>query len=267
MSLRKVRSLDGTSIAYETFGAGPPLVLIHGALSDRTYWAPVGPGLAERFTVVTVDRRGRGASGDTASYAIDREFEDVAAVVAAIDEPVYLLGHSYGGICALEAALRTRNLAALALYEPAVGLNGQGGIPASFIERLDALIAAGERDQASELMMREIVGLPGETLAALRADATAWQPMVDCVHTLPRELRGANEFTFDAARYRALEVPTVLLAGTDSPAELRMGVELVRAAVDGARVVTMRGVDHEAVTTGPEVLTATLLEVLISVES
>ncbi|MGQ0717851.1 MAG: alpha/beta fold hydrolase [Pseudonocardiales bacterium] len=96
--LHKVRSKDGTSIAYEKFGAGQPFVLVHGGISDRTYWAPVVPALAQRCTVLTVDRRGRGASGDAASYAIDREFEDVAAVVDAIGEPVHLLlGHSYGG--------------------------------------------------------------------------------------------------------------------------------------------------------------------------
>ncbi|MGH3775933.1 MAG: alpha/beta fold hydrolase [Pseudonocardiaceae bacterium] len=265
--LHKVRSKDGTSIAYEEFGAGPPLVLVHGGISDRTYWAPIVPALAQRCTVLTVDRRGRGASGDAASYAIDREFEDVAAVVDAIDEPVHLLGHSYGGICALEAALRTENLVTLVLYEPALVLNGAAGIPASFIEQLEALVAAGERDRATELMMSEIVGLPAEVLAELRADAAAWQPMVDCVHTLPRELRSVSAFVFDAARYRALDVPTVLLAGTDSPPELHVGVGLVHDAVDGARVVTMHGVDHEAVTTGPDVLTATLMDLLGRIES
>ncbi|MGH3995539.1 MAG: alpha/beta fold hydrolase, partial [Pseudonocardiaceae bacterium] len=93
-ALHKVRSKDGTSIAYEEVGAGPPLVLVHGSISDRTYWASVVPALTQRCTVLTVDRRGRGASGDAASYAIEREFEDVAAVVDAIEEPVHLLGHS-----------------------------------------------------------------------------------------------------------------------------------------------------------------------------
>ena len=95
----------------------------------------------------------------------------------------------------------------------------------------------------------------------------AWQPMVDCVHTLPRELRSVSAFTFDAVRYRALDVPTVLLAGTDSPPELHMGVGLVRDAVDGARVVMMQGVDHEAVTTGSDVLTVTLIDLLVADES
>lgn len=254
--LHTVRSTDGTTIAFEEFGAGPPLVLVHGGVSDRAYWAPVVPALAERFTVLTVDRRGRGASGDAATYTIESEFDDVAAVVEAIAEPVHLVGHSYGGICALEAALRTRNLASLTLYEPALGFAGV--VPEELVTQLDAHVAVGERDSAVELMMGEFVGLPAEALVELRADLAAWQPMVDCVHTLPRELRSADTFSFDAARYRGIAVPTVLLRGSESPPEFHAGVDLVHAAVAGARVVTMPGVDHEAVTTGPDVLVTAL---------
>jgi pimeloyl-ACP methyl ester carboxylesterase len=89
-----LRSTDGTTIAYERIGGGPPLVLVHGSVCDRTYWKPILPALAEHFTVVCPDRRGRGASGDATDFGIEREFDDIAAVVDAIDEPVHLLGHS-----------------------------------------------------------------------------------------------------------------------------------------------------------------------------
>ena len=260
IQLNTVRSVDGTTIAYEEFGAGSPLVLIHGSISDRTYWTPVIPPLAERFTVITVDRRGRGDSGDAPTYAIGREFEDLAAVVDEIAEPAHLVGHSYGGICALEAALRTRNLASLTLYEPPITQGGE--FPEEVIAAIDSLVAAGERDTAVELMMEQIVGLPAEALGQLRADPAEWQPMVDSVHTLPREFRSVDEFRFDAARYRDITVPTVLLRGAQSPPSLHLGVELVHDAIDGARVVTMPGVDHEAVTTGPDVLIAALTEAL-----
>src|SRR5262245_15334434 len=101
-----VTSRDGTPIGYERSGQGPPLILVHGTTADHSRWAPVLPALSERFTVSAVDRRGRGASGDAPIYAIEREFEDVAALVDAVGGPVYLLGHSYGALCALEGARR-----------------------------------------------------------------------------------------------------------------------------------------------------------------
>jgi hypothetical protein len=98
-------------------------------------------------------------------------------------------------------------------------------------------------------------------LAELRADTAAWQPMVDSAHTLPRELRSVFDFRFDPGRYRGLDVPTVLLAGAESPPQLRIGVDLLHAAFD-APVWVMPGVDHEAVTTGPAVLSTTIIKLL-----
>jgi len=105
--VEQVVSRDGTSIAVWRTGAGPPLVLVHGAAAEHSRWAPVLPALGERFTVLAIDRRGRGRSGDADDYAIEREYEDVVAVVEWAGEDVDVLGHSYGGICALEAALAT----------------------------------------------------------------------------------------------------------------------------------------------------------------
>ncbi|MEZ4523551.1 MAG: alpha/beta hydrolase [Thermomicrobiales bacterium] len=100
-----VISKDGTPIAFECTGSGPPLVLVHGTAGSHERWAPILSALSAEFTVYAMDRRGRGASGDSEYYSIEREFEDVAAVVETLDEPVNVLGHSYGGTCALEAAL------------------------------------------------------------------------------------------------------------------------------------------------------------------
>jgi pimeloyl-ACP methyl ester carboxylesterase len=113
-------SPDGTSIACWRSGQGPALVLVHGGTNDHTYWNPLLPTLTPHFTVYAMDRRGRGGCGDATAYALEREFEDVVAVVDNIGEPAHLLGHSYGALCALEAARLTPNVAKLMLYEPPV---------------------------------------------------------------------------------------------------------------------------------------------------
>ena len=115
MTRQSTASTDGTTIAYQRSGDGPPLVLVHGTAADHRRWAPVLPALEQQFTVCAVDRRGRGGSGDTAAYAVEQEFDDIAAVVDSLGEPVHLLGHSYGALCALEAALRTRAVRTLML--------------------------------------------------------------------------------------------------------------------------------------------------------
>ena len=123
-TLEHVVSTDGTPIAVWRSGDGPPLVLVHGATADHSRWAPVLPALQERFTVLAIDRRGRGRSGDAATYAIEREYEDVAAVVEWAGEHVSVLGHSYGGVCALEAARLTDR------HRPARALRGAGRLRA-----------------------------------------------------------------------------------------------------------------------------------------
>jgi len=109
--VKYLTSKDGTRIAYKQSGKGPPLLLIHGSGIDHTYWEPVTAKLERNFTVYTVDRRGRGESGDKEPYSIQWEFEDAAAIIDGISGPVDVVGHSYGALCALEAALLTKNIA------------------------------------------------------------------------------------------------------------------------------------------------------------
>jgi pimeloyl-ACP methyl ester carboxylesterase len=151
-------SKDGTPIAYRRSGEGPPLVLVHGR------WRPVLPAFEERFTVYAIDRRGRGGSGDADGYAIEREFEDVAAVVDSIGEPVNLLGHSCGALCSLEVALRTRNVRKLVLYGPPIDLTGGGIYPSEIVDRMEAMLDAGDRDGVIVTKMREVAGVSPEVV-------------------------------------------------------------------------------------------------------
>jgi pimeloyl-ACP methyl ester carboxylesterase len=173
MSQGTATSVDSTPIAYWRSGEGPPLVLVHGAPAYHTRWAPVLPAFEQRFTVYAIDRRGRGGSGDSDDYTIEREFEDVAAVADSLGEPANLLGHSYGTLCVLEAALLSRNLRKLVIYEPAIDLTGEGINPPGVIDWLEALLEAEDRDGVVATTMRELAGASPEVVEYMRS-LPAW---------------------------------------------------------------------------------------------
>jgi len=254
-------SKDGTPIAYRHSGEGPPLVLVHGTAANHSRWNPVLPTIEERFTVYAVDRRGRGGSGDGHGYyAIEREFEDVAAVIDSIGEPVNLLGHSYGALLALEAALLTSNIRKLVLYDPGIEA-GEEIYPHEVIERLEALLRAGDRDEVVATTMREVAGLPSETVEHLRT-LPVWQTRVDAAHTIPRELRAVKAYSFVPDRFRDLRVPTMLLSGGDSPAAFRKAAEATDEALSDSRIVVMPGQGHAAMDTGTDLFAAEVLHFL-----
>jgi pimeloyl-ACP methyl ester carboxylesterase len=261
--MEEVLSADGTRIAYQQVGQGPPLVLVHGTGASAARWQRVMPALAERFTVFSVDRRGRGASGDSADYAIEREFEDIAALVAAQSEPVNLLGHSYGGICALEAARLVPNLRRLILYEPPIPVEGAGLFvaPSSTIERLEALLAAGDRAGVLTTFMREIVRMPADELDLFQA-SPFFPARMAAAHTLPREVRAHGTYRFQPETFRDFQVPTRLLRGGDSPAYFRDAIELVAASLPQAEVALLPGQQHIAMDTAPELFVGAVREFL-----
>ena len=261
MSQGTVTSVDGTPIAYLRRGEGPPIVLVHGTAADHSRWAPVLPACEQRFTVYAIDRRGRGGSGDSDDYAIEREFEDVAVVVDSLGESVNLLGHSYGALCALEAALLARNVRKLVLYDPGIEVAGEQIYPPEVIERLEALLGARDRDGVVATTMREVAGLSPETVEYMRSQPV-WQARVDAAHTIPRELRAVKAYRLDAERLGDLRVPTLLLSGGDSPAALRKAGEAVDETLPDSRIVVMPGHGHAAMDTGTDLFTTKVLRFL-----
>jgi pimeloyl-ACP methyl ester carboxylesterase len=258
-----VLSADGTPIGCRTSGEGPPLVMVHGSIADHTSTAAVAHLLEPRFTVTVVDRRGRGASGDAAGYAVEREFADVAAVVDAVaartGERVVLYGHSYGATCALGASLLTANLAGLALYEPAFA--GFGIVSPGVVGRLEALLAAGAPAEVVELALREAAGASEQQLAAMRA-LPSWSRRVAAAGTIPRELRAAQTYTFDARRYAGMTTPTLLLTGERSPVGYRRLVQKLAAELPNAQVAVLAGQEHTAQIAAPDLVAAVLTRFL-----
>jgi pimeloyl-ACP methyl ester carboxylesterase len=249
-----VTTESGMPVAYWRYGKGPPLMLVHGTAADHSRWSPVLPALEERFAVYAIDRRGRGGSGDADDYAVEREFEDVAAVVDALGEPVNLLGHSYGGLVALEAALLTPNVRRLVLYDPGIEVGAGEISPREVVGRLEALLEDGDRDGVVETTMREVAGLPPEAVEYMRSQP-AWQARVEAAHTIPRELRAVKAYRFDPERFGDLATPALLLAGGDSPVALRKAAQAVNEALPDSRLVVMKGQGHAAMDTGTDLFT------------
>jgi pimeloyl-ACP methyl ester carboxylesterase/SAM-dependent methyltransferase len=249
--METVTSRDGTRIAYWKSGSGPPLVLVHGTTADHTRWAGILPELERHFTVYAVDRRGRGGSGDAPEYAIEREFEDVAAVVEAIEEPVFLLGHSYGALVSLEAALLTGNVRRLILYEPPLPAAATDLFSEGVLDRIQLHVDRGELEAGLTLFFREVVRMPDHEFEVY-SKLPAWQVRIGMAPTIPRESFAEMGYQFDPARLAELRVPTLLMMGGDSPAAFRSVLLQLHDALPESRVVVLEGQQHVAMDTAPE---------------
>jgi pimeloyl-ACP methyl ester carboxylesterase len=246
----RVTSSDGTQIGSLRIGRGPPLVLVHGTGASHARWLSLLPRLAEEFTVYAMDRRGRGLSGDRAPHSIAREFEDVAAVVDSIPAPVNLVGHGYGAVCALEAALLTPRVRRLVMYEPPIPRlipNRPHGLE----DRMRERIAAGDPEGVLVTYLREVHRMPEHEITALRA-SPAWEPRLATVLTLPREVWVEDSYRFLPGRFESFTVPTLVLAGGASMPFLQEAAGSVGAALPNVRVETLTGHQHLAIDHAPE---------------
>ncbi|MGZ6214077.1 MAG: alpha/beta fold hydrolase [Candidatus Limnocylindria bacterium] len=242
--LQKVTSADGTNIAYEPGGSGPPLVIVNGALGDRRSAARLRPLLEPSFTVIAYDRRGRGASGDAATYAPEREIEDLRAVCGRLTALPVVYGHSSGGILALQAALHGLPMAALALYEPPYILPGSRIPPgADLPDRIVRLLAAGGRGEGLRLFLDEGVQLPEPVVDDLEA-SPGWPPMLALAHTVPYDLRVTGDGAIPVDRLRDLHVPTLVLSGGASPRWMRDSVAALASAIPGSSYQVVPGQTH-----------------------
>ena len=259
-SISTVASADGTPIAIECAGAGPSLVIVHGGTGDRTRWTPLFPLLASKFRVCAMDRRAHGASGDTLPYGLQKEVEDVVAVVAAQPAgPVFVLGHSFGAVCAFEAAFHTTKIARLALYEPPVRLADHSAI----LARMEAMMRSGDREGALMTFMREIVMISADEVAAMKA-RPSWAGLLATVETSVRQDRALSRYQFDPARARTITVPTLLMAGskTASP-ELKRSIDSLRQTLPHHTLRIFEGQEHNAMDTIPQEFAATLSSFLL----
>jgi pimeloyl-ACP methyl ester carboxylesterase len=247
-----VTSRDGTKIAYRRRGAGPPLVLVHGVAAANPVDWPAAEALARRFTLYGIDRRGRRASGDGGNYALAREAEDVAAVMDAIESPAFLLGHSFGGLCALEAALLTSDVRKLVLYEPISAPTPEERIhQGDIMDKLQKLLDAGDEEAVILTFYSDMAGLSPDAIASLR-NSSLWPDRLAAAPTIVREIKADETYTFDAARFAAMHTPTLLLLGGDSSEAERRTAEVLHASLPNSRIAILPGAGHLAMYTAPE---------------
>lgn len=243
-------SRDGTPIAFDRAGAGPALILVDGALCYRESGpnGPLAAILAEHFTVYTYDRRGRGDSGDTAPYAVDREVEDIEALIAEAGGSADLYGISSGAALALEAAHRGLPIGRLAVYEtPFIVDHARAPIPEDYVPRLHELIAADQRAEAVTLFMRTGIGLSPLIVTMMRF-MPAWSTLKKLAHTLPydaviieAEQKGRP---LSPTRWDAITAPTLVIGGGKSPEWMRNGVRALAAVLPNAHRQELPGQTH-----------------------
>jgi len=255
-----VSSADGTPIAVDVSGSGPPFVVVNGALSDRSSSAALVPPLADRHSVYAWDRRGRGDSGDTPPYAVAREVEDLAAVVvlgsASTGATVDVYGHSSGCYLAIEGVLAGLPVRSLVLHEPPFVVTADRPRPRpDLARRLESLVEAGNRDGAVRLFYSEAVALPPEVVDQIAA-GPRWPSLLELAHTLPYDAMLTGTCELDEDRLGRITVPTLVVLGGASAPWMAASTRAVAAAIPHARHVVLEGQGHasDAGALAPEVI-------------
>lgn len=258
--MRRIASPAGVTVSFESWGSGPPLVLVHGSFSDhRTNWEFVKPLLEAQFTGHAVARRGRGETDRTDGHSLDDEVRDAVAVVRAVGEPVFLLGHSYGAQVALAAAAEVPDrVRKLVLYEPPW--------PHIFgpehLARLEGLARSGDWDGFTTTFFRDVLTVPAAELDALRA-TPLWPPTVADAPATLGDVRAVSRYNFRAERFRGLRVPVMLQVGTESPRAL-YATDALAGALPDVRVHELAGQAHEGMTTAPALYAESVTRFLLA---
>ena len=258
-TMNKVRSHDGTAIAFDRAGKGPSVILVDGAFCSRSFgpMPQIAPLLAQQFTVFGYDRRGRNDSGDTAPYAVEREVEDLEALIAEAGGSASVYGVSSGGALAFQAASAGLSIRKLAVHEPPFMVDdGAPRPPADHEAQLTEMVSSGRRDDAVAFFMTSVVGMPTEAVAGLRG-MPMWPALEAVAHTLAYDAAVMGDYSLPSERLASLTVPTLVVDGAKSDERLRKAVGAVVDAVPNARRRTLEDQRHDA---APEAIAPVLKE-------
>jgi len=253
--MRKVISKDGTTIAFDQLGKGPMVILVSGASTSRSANVPLAALLAPHFTVINYDRRGRGDSGDKAPYAIEREIEDIDALIKEAGGSAFVYGISSGAVLTLEAAARGLNIKKLALYEPPFMVDESGPRPpANHEAQLTEFISSGRRGDAVEFFMTKVVSLPAEFVAQARS-APWWGAAENLAHTLVYDAAIMGDYSLPKKLLASVTTPTLVIVGEKSDVRLRHAAQAAAETLSNAQLRTLESQTHDV---APEALAPVL---------
>ena len=256
-TMSTVISKGGTPIAFDQSGQGPALILVVGAFNDRSTGQPLAALLSEHFTVFNYDRRGRGMSGDTVPYAIEREIEDIEALITEAGGSACVFGYSSGAILALMAAARGLTITQLALYDPPFLVDAQSSQRfKDLVGQLAELIASGRRGEAVELFQRSAVGIPAEVITQLQ-QAPFWPALEDIAHTLVYEATLLGDMPKLSERMASIPISTLVMSGGENQVRMLHAAQAVADALPTASYRSLSGQTHDII---PEALAPVLVE-------
>ena len=257
--MQRITTPVGTTVSYDKYGNGPPLVPVHGSFSDhKTNWEFVKPLFEKQFTIYAIARRGRGETDVTDGHSLEDESRDVVAVIRSVGEPVFLLGHSYGAQTALAATAKVPDrVRKLVLYEAAwpriVGKEA--------LARLEELAQADDWDELAVTFFRDRLFVPVKDLDELRA-TELWPSIIADAEASLGDLRALSRYDFQAERFRELRIPVMLQIGTESPRDLYV-TDALAAVLPDVRIQELPGQAHEGMKTAPHMYTEAVARFLL----
>jgi pimeloyl-ACP methyl ester carboxylesterase len=244
--MSKLTSKDGTTIAYDKTGSGPPIILVDGAFCNKTFgpMPKLAPLLSQNFTVYLYDRRARGESGDTKPYSVEREIEDIAALIKIAGGSAYLFGISSGAILSLQAVIKGLNIPRLAIFEPPFVGNKNGKRPADAKSELTKMITGNRKGDAVKYYLTKVMGVPAFVPFILQLTPN-WAKMKANANSLPYDLTICDDFEVPEKQIASITIPTIAIDSMKSPDSLRNAIAMVAKALPAGERKSLKGAVHD----------------------
>jgi len=257
--MERVKLQDGTFVSYERYGSGPALVLVHGSMADHeSSWGAINGLLSPRFTVYAMDRRGRGETTAPQDRRMEDEFGDVAALIQAVGEPTFVLGHSFGAHCSMGGAVARPDLVSkLVLYEPP----SPDRATVDLMQRVEEPASQGDWDRFVRTWLIDVVEIPTQVIDAIHA-SPFWPLMIADAPATLCDARALTRYEFDPARFAALRMPVLLLVGSESPHNNYV-TDAIAGVVPNHQIVELQGQGHIAMQMVPQLFVETVSSFLL----